>query len=68
MTKLQHGNERVHFRLSFMPCCGHLYCRVNPRLPNYCPECGEWVFAQIKANPSCIQVEDINAHLRYRAR
>jgi hypothetical protein len=32
--------EVVHFRLFQMPCCGHQLCWVNPRLPNYCPECG----------------------------
>jgi len=58
-------NERVHFRLLFMSCCGHLYCRVNPRLPNFCPECGARVYAQIKAHPEAVQVEDTNAILRY---
>jgi hypothetical protein len=23
-----------------MPCCHILICWVNPRRPNYCPECG----------------------------
>lgn len=40
--------ERVHFRFISMPCCGQLLCWVNPRLPNYCPECGKRVYAQIK--------------------
>jgi hypothetical protein len=33
-------SERVIFRLMRMPCCGHMLCWVNPRRPNYCPECG----------------------------
>lgn len=61
-------NDQVHFRLLQMPCCGTLYCRVNPRLPNYCPECGARVFAQIKANPSCIQAEDMKALLKWKSR
>jgi hypothetical protein len=42
--------ERVmgHFRYIQTPCCGQLLCWVNPRLPNYCPECGEHIFAQLK--------------------
>jgi hypothetical protein len=31
--------ERAHFRLIQAPCRGTLLCWVNPRLPNYCPEC-----------------------------
>jgi hypothetical protein len=27
-----------------MPCCHILICWVNPRRPNYCPECGARVF------------------------
>ena len=34
-------NERVTFRLIQMPCCKHQLCWVNPRLPSYCPECGD---------------------------
>lgn len=33
-------NEQVPFRLLRMPCCHTLICWVNPRRPNYCPECG----------------------------
>jgi len=57
--------ERVHFRLIQLPCCEHLYCRVNPRLPNFCPECGERVFALLKQDPTKILVSDIDAELRY---
>ena len=41
--------ERVHFRLIEMPCCHTLYCHINPRLPNYCPECGKRCYAEVKS-------------------
>lgn len=40
--------ERVHFRLLQMQCCNVLLCHVNPRLPNYCCECGKYVYPQVK--------------------
>ena len=46
--------EFVPFRLINTPCCNILLCWVNPRLPNYCPECGVRVFMQIKLNPECV--------------
>ncbi len=36
------------FRLFLMPCCYHMLCWVNPRFPNYCPECGTHVYPKIK--------------------
>jgi hypothetical protein len=33
-------HERVLFSLLQMPCCHTLLCWVNPRMPNFCPECG----------------------------
>lgn len=59
------STERVHFRLIKMPCCDALKCWVNPRLANYCPECGERVYARIKTDPSCILVSDQQATLKY---
>jgi hypothetical protein len=53
--------ERVTFRLVRMPCCSQLLCWVNPRYPNYCPECGKYVFDQIK---SCVLISDSEATLR----
>lgn len=43
------ANSRVHFRLIEMPCCQTLYCHINPRLPNYCPECGTRCYIQVKS-------------------
>jgi hypothetical protein len=40
--------QQVPFRLIHTPCCGALLCWVNPRLPNYCPECGERIYAKLK--------------------
>lgn len=56
--------ERVHFRLIQMPCCKHLFCNVNPRLPSYCPACGVSVYPQVKG---CVLVSDDNATLKYDA-
>lgn len=47
-AKSRATNERVQFRLLHMPCCKFMACWVNPRLPNYCPECGERVYAKLK--------------------
>lgn len=41
-------NEKVQFRLIETPCCRTLICWVNPRMPNYCPECGKYVFPHMK--------------------
>lgn len=43
--------ERVPFRLLHQArCCGTLLCWVNPRLPNYCPECGVRCYPLVKEN------------------
>jgi hypothetical protein len=41
--------QLVQFRLIQMPCCGQSVCWVNPRFPNYCPECGKFVYPDVKA-------------------
>jgi len=58
--------ERVPFRLIHMPCCGQLVCWINPRIPNYCPECGKSVFARLKwngdlpdATPAWLEMDEI---------
>jgi len=40
--------ESVGFRLLVMPCCDHQISWVNPRLPNFCPECGSPIYRRIK--------------------
>lgn len=40
--------EKVLFRLIVTPCCGQMLCWVNPRLPNYCPECGRFILADLR--------------------
>jgi len=57
-------HERVHFRLIQTPCCGHLVCWVNPRVPSYCPECGKYIYPEVK---SCITYDDNEATLKIRA-
>ena len=59
--------ERVKFRLIWTPCCHTLLCWVNSRLPNFCPECGLRVYAQIKATPDCILVTDEEAWLSLKS-
>lgn len=53
--------ERVPFRLIQTPCCGTLLCYVNHRLPNYCSECGQYIFPVVRG---CILTSDDNATLK----
>lgn len=57
--------ERVRFTLIQTPCCHTLLCYVNPRMPNYCSECGAKMFAELKSHPECILLRDDNAGLKY---
>ncbi len=60
-------HERVKFRLIYTPCCATLLCWVNPRLPNYCPECGSTILAKLRHDPTRILVTDHNAELAMTA-
>lgn len=53
-------HQRVPFRLLQCPECGAMLCWVNPRLPNYCPECGEHVYSKIRG---CVMANDDDAML-----
>lgn len=53
--------ERVMFRLLQTPCCNSLLCWVNPRLPNNCPECGKFIYPEIR---SCVMLYDSDAILK----
>lgn len=55
--------ERAHFRHLVTPCCSSLLCWVNPRLPNYCPECGTRIYPEIKSG---VMTSDENATIRYK--
>jgi hypothetical protein len=46
-----------------MPCCHLMLCWVNPRLPNYCPECGTHIFLKLKSG-EYTRVNDKDAVLR----
>src|SRR3954464_12239419 len=59
------SNSPAYFRLIQLPCCGQMLCWVNPRLPNYCPECGKYVFAEVK---SCVLMSDPYAWVSYSSR
>lgn len=48
-------NQQVPFRLIQTPCCNTLLCYVNPRLPNYCSECGEHIYAKLKTGQGILE-------------
>jgi hypothetical protein len=54
-------SERVPFRLLNPACCGALICWVNPRLPMFCPECGQRCYPEIRAH---VLLSDDTAMLR----
>lgn len=56
--------ERVNFRLFQTPCCGHLLCWVNSRLPGYCPECGKFILPKLKTEPQHTLQHDEHAELK----
>jgi hypothetical protein len=43
------STEQIPFKLFKMPCCNQMLCWVQPRLPAYCPMCGQAVWAQLKS-------------------
>lgn len=57
-------HSRVWFRMYHMPCCGHLLCWVNPRIPSYCPECGKQVLRELKTEEHT-KINDADAELNY---
>jgi hypothetical protein len=57
--------ERVHFRVIQMPCCNHILCWVNPRLPTFCPECGSSVIRGIQVQRENIKLSDKTAWLSF---
>jgi hypothetical protein len=58
-------SERIVFRLFQMPCCGQLLCWVNPRLPNFCPECGKVTLLDLKTG-EYTRVIDEDAWLKWK--
>lgn len=54
---------RAHFRLLQTECCYVTLCWVNPRLPNYCPECGELIYPKVK---SWVTFSDEQAHIKHK--
>jgi len=41
--------EKLIFTLFQMPCCKHLLCWVQPRIPTYCPSCGTQIMTQLRS-------------------
>lgn len=56
--------EFVKFSMLSMPCCHTQLCHVNPRLPNYCPECGTRI--NMKFHPESIVFSDDSARLLHK--
>jgi hypothetical protein len=63
---MTHQNERVKFRVFQMPCCGQMLCWVNPRYPNFCPECGDPALLTLKSGEYTRLIDD-DAWLRFKA-
>lgn len=57
-------HEICYFRLIMTPCCNHLLCWVNPRLPSFCPECGTKILAKLRTEGEWIRVADPKATLK----
>lgn len=57
--------ENIQFRLFNMPCCHHLLCWVNPRLPNFCPECGKSVVLALREKKEATVVNDKQAWISF---
>jgi hypothetical protein len=55
---------RAHFRLIQTECCQVQLCWVNPRLPNYCPECGRHCYPAVR---SWITFSDDQAVIKHKA-
>lgn len=53
----------AHFRLIHTGCCGTLLCWVNPRLPNFCPECGKSCYPAVR---SWVTFSDEQAHITHK--
>ena len=61
---MKRNSEKVLFTLIQTPCCHTLLCWVNPRMPNYCPECGKRIM--LKKRGSHIIHQDDDARLRVK--
>ena len=51
-------SEVVRFRVYHMPCCGHMLCWLNPRIPTFCPECGKSVYSDLKTGQATMVDDD----------
>jgi len=62
---MQMQTEFIRFRIFKMPCCGQLLCWVNPRLPNYCPECGKRCLLDLKTKEEYTLLDDAKGQIRH---
>ena len=53
---------RAHFRILETECCHTILCWVNPRLPNYCPDCGTRCYPAVR---SWIAFSDEQAYITH---
>ena len=63
MSKRAKFIEKVGLRVFSMPCCKTLICWINPRLPTYCPECGQSVLRKLKFEPECTLLSEQEVYL-----
>lgn len=56
------NTEIIKFRYIQAPCCKTQLCWVNPRLPNYCPECGTCIASTVK---EAVIYTDDTAQIKY---
>ena len=54
---------RADFRYIQTECCLVQLCWVNPRLPNYCPECGKRIYPAVK---SWVTYRDEGAYITHK--
>ena len=65
---VKHINEFVKLKIIVCPKCNHAVCWTSPRLPNYCPECGLFIYADLKGTRrECVNVVSDNARITYSA-
>jgi DNA-directed RNA polymerase subunit RPC12/RpoP len=66
MTMVKTGTtEKIRFRLFHMPCCSHLLCWINHRLPNFCPECGTSVLLKLREHKEATRISDDDSWITY---
>ena len=55
---MKRSSEKILFTLIQTPCCSALLCWVNPRMPNFCPECGAAIWLKKRGEHIIHQDDD----------